>query len=634
MSLAGMVTAQDYSISNKKAIKKFEKALDYYQNHQDDKALPIIDKILKDEPQFLEAFLLRSEIYHEQGDSKRELADLERIQNIDASYRPEISYFVGETYYLQANYEKALAAFHKYIEHAAEGKNLKRALYLFKCCEFAILSLENAQPIELISLGNQVNTAYNDMMPALTADENMLIFTVDIPKNPSRPYSSHNRQEDFYISYRKDGKWLSAENMGPPINTDGNEGALSISADGRIMIFASSNLPDGYGSTDLYMSTLKDGKWSTPQNLGPTINSNFWESQPSISSDGSKLYFVSNRPGGIGKTDIWYSEKDADGMWLKAVHTGNSLNTNEEENSPFIHHDGHTLYFASNGKIGMGGFDLFKVDMNGSEVVSEIMNLGAPVNTSENDEFLIINTKGNLAYLSSERAGSRNKDLYYFEIPENIRPNPVSYVSGKVFDSESNKALVATFTLVELSSGKTFIESISDEQGNYLVCLPSEKEYAFKCDVDGYLFYSDNFNTHKENAKNDPIQMDIALQPVKTGKSVILRNVFFATNEYQLNPLSELELNQLIRFLDDNPGLKIEIGGHTDNQGNALYNQTLSENRAKSVHAYLLAHGVAATRVSYHGYGMTQPIRDNNTEEGRAFNRRTEFKILSATNDK
>jgi len=634
MSLAGMVTGQDYSITNKSAIKKFTKALDLFQNREDDKALSVLGKVLAKEPTFLEAYLLRSEIYHERGNSELELLDLEKIQSIDPAFKPGIAFFIGEEYYKQAKYERALSALENFMSVGDEEKKLARASFLIACCEFAIQSIAQASPIDLIPLGNQVNTPYNDMMPALTADESMLIFTVDIPLNESKPYSQYNRQEDFFIARKKGERWQAAENMGPPINTAGNEGALSISADGTVLVFASSNLPDGFGSTDLYTSNLKNGKWSTPVNLGDSINTKHWESQPSISSDGNRLYFISNRPGGSGKMDIWYSEKNESGQWKAAVNLGETINTKEEENSPFIHHDGRTLYFGSTGQIGFGGFDLYKVNVSGANLLSDVMNLGSPINTEKNEEFLIINTRGNLAFLSSERTGSRNKDLYYFEIPQAVRPDPVSYVSGRVYDASGNSPLVASFTLVDLSTGKTIIESQSNEQGNYLVCLPSGKDYAFQCAKEGYLFYSANFKLDEETKAADPFQLDIPLQPVQTGKSVILRNVFFATNEYLLDPKSELELNQLITFMNENPGIKIEIGGHTDNQGNQSYNQLLSENRAKSVFQYLINHGISSQRVSYKGYGMSMPIRENDSEEGRAFNRRTEFTIVSTSNKK
>jgi outer membrane protein OmpA-like peptidoglycan-associated protein/tetratricopeptide (TPR) repeat protein len=620
--------AQDYSITNRSSIKKFEKALDLFRNHSDDKALAILDKLVKLEPQFLEAYLLRSEIYHERKESDKEIADLTTIQRINPAYNPKISFFLGEKYFEKADYEKALEILEDYLEVGDEANKLKKAEYLLACCSFAIESIRNAPSIELISLGNNINTAYNDMMPALTADESMLIYTVDMPIYENLPYSQKNRQEDFFVSFQENGKWTQAISLGAPVNTPGNEGALSISADGQLLVYASSNL-EGQGSTDLYQSTLKNGKWTNPINLGPKVNSKHWDSQPSISADGRKLFFISSRPGGQGKSDIWYSEKDETGAWKEAVNLGPTINTPMEENSPFIHQDGTTLYFASNGQIGMGGFDLYKTNVLQIDQPTQPVNLGYPINTEKNEEFMIINARGNIAYLSSERGNSQNKDLYYFEIPQKARPTPVSWVSGMVYDAITRNPLEAQFSLVDLSSGVEIIQSQSGSDGNYLVVLPSGKEYAFKCSKTGYLFHSENFSLSTSDENKQAVSMNIALQPMQTGKSTILRNVFFATNEFTLSPVSELELMELVRFMNENPAIRIEIGGHTDNQGDKEYNQILSENRARSVQDFLISNGIAARRVNHKGYGINKPIRENETEEGRAFNRRTEFTILA-----
>lgn len=623
-----LAEAQEYSISNQSSIKKFQKALDLYQHRSDEKALEILNKLLKVEPGFLEAYLLRSEIYHERKDYDNEMINLIAIQKIDPAFNPRISFFLGEKYFENSEYEKAIQTLGDYLEVGDEEKRLQKAEYLIACAHFAKQSIRNAPAIDLISLGNNINTAYNDMMPALTADESMLIYTVDLPIYENLPYSQKNRQEDFFVSFRENGVWKQARSLGPPVNTAGNEGALSLSADGQILVYASSNL-EGEGSTDLYQSTLQNGSWSNPINLGPKVNSKHWDSQPSISADGRKLFFISSRPGGYGKSDIWYSEKDENGEWKEAINLGKTINTSEEENSPFLHQDGITLYFASNGHIGLGGFDLYKTSVLDEKNPTVPENLGYPINTGKNEEFMIINARGNVAYLSSERGNSRNKDLYYFEMPVKARPNPVTWVSGIVYDAISKQPLEASFSLTDLSNGLEIIQSKSSSDGSYLVVLPAGKEYAFQCSKEGYLFHSENFSLSNTNQPSDAYELNIALQAVQVGKSTILRNVFFATNEYTLSEASELELKQLVVFLNENPALRIEIGGHTDNQGDREYNQQLSENRARSVREFIIQHGIDAKRIVHKGYGMNKPIRENDSEEGRAFNRRTEFTILS-----
>ncbi len=620
---------QQYSTASKSAIKRFEKALDYYKYRQNDQALTELEKALRKDENFIEAYLLRAEIYNEQNQWDLELQDFETVLRINPNYDPRAYFYVAQSYFREGRYENALPSLFAYKDFGDEADKLKRTEFMIACCEFALEAIQNPHNIELISLGNQVNTPYNDMMPALTANEEILIFTVDIPVTIDLPHGGRNRQEDFYFSRKISGEWTQSENLGPPINTPGNEGALTVSGDGTTLVFASSSLPDTYGSTDLYSSILTNNGWSKPINLGKKINSSHWDSQPSISADGKTLFFVSNRPGGFGNQDIWFSTQDELGNWQEPLNAGPNINTPLEENSPFFHHDGQSLYFSSNGHIGLGGMDLFrtKIDTQGNFSTPE--NLGYPINSHKNEEFLIINARGNIAYLSSERPGSAKKDLYSFEFPESLRPVPVIYVSGKVFDEDSFAPLFTQFTLIDLQTGVTVARSESSpSNGEYLVCLPGGRDYAFRAAKDGYLFYSGNFSLKENFNPDQPFYLDIPMQAIKSGKSVVLNNVFFDTDKFDLKEESKYELEHLVQFMADNPYIQIEIGGHTDNQGSASHNQILSENRAKSVYTFLMEKGVQKTRLSYRGYGMTQPIADNETETGRAKNRRTEFRII------
>ena len=434
------------------------------------------------------------------------------------------------------------------------------------------------------------------------------------------------------MSKKVDGKWQKRSNVGPPINTPANEGAQCISPDGQFLFYTLCNSPSGMGRCDIYFSFKEGNKWSTPKNVGPPINSKYWDSQPSLSSDGNTLYFVSNRPGGKGEKDIWSSTLTKEGYWGAPVNLGDSINTEYSDMSPFIHPDNKTLYFASEGHPGMGKHDIFYARMKKDGTFGKPVNIGYPINTSSDEFSLIVNSKGNLAYYASSnrKEGFGNLDLYSFDLYEKARPTLVTYVKGKVFDVDTKKMLDAKLELLDLETSKVVTEIYSNAiTGEYLVCLPANKNYAFNASRNGYLFYSENFSLINRKNPEEPFLMDIPLKPIKTGEKVVLKNIFFETGKYNLKDESRSELNKLGDFLIKNPKVKIEVSGHTDNVGDQKMNQTLSLNRAKSVYDFLITNGIAAERLTYKGFGETQPVDSNDAEKGRAANRRTEFKVIS-----
>ncbi|MGE5425237.1 MAG: OmpA family protein, partial [Syntrophothermus sp.] len=438
------------------------------------------------------------------------------------------------------------------------------------------------------------------------------------------------REEDFYLSLKCDTTWCKAKNLGGPINTSGNEGAIFISPDGTYLFFAACNREDGFGSCDIYGARKEGDHWSIPQNLGPVVNTPSWDSQPSFSSDGKTLYFASKRPGGKGSSDIWKTELQPDGSWTPPVNLGDSINTNLEEMAPFIHPDDQTLYFSSKGHQGLGGMDLFysRKDVNGNW--GKPKNLGYPINSYSDEITLVVKPSGDIAYISSDKLGGKGKqDIYSFPLYQEAQPHQATYFKGVVFDKKTKERLQAVFELIDIASGKTVTKSVSDPMtGEFLLSLPTGRDYALNVSKPDYLFYSDNFSLSGYNSQAKPYIRDIPLQRIQVGEKVVLRNIFFDTDKFTLKTESVIELDKLVTLLKANPALKIEISGHTDNQGGAGYNLTLSKNRAKAVYDYLISKGINTERLTYQGYGMTQPVDVNTTEEGRANNRRTEFKVM------
>jgi hypothetical protein len=396
------------------------------------------------------------------------------------------------------------------------------------------------------------------------------------------------------------------------------------------MYFTACERPGGYGSCDLYFSAYKNGTWSTPVNLRPPVNSQYWESTPSISADGSTLFFASNRPGGLGAKDIWISRMKPDGTWSTPKNPGKNINTEGNEMSPFIHFDGRTLYFASDGRPGMGGYDIYMSRMNDDSTWSEPKNLGYPINTYNDEMGLVIDAAGTTGYFSSRRDNVTGKDIFYFSLDESVRPDAVSYLKGKVSDKETGKLLKADYELINLSNNIVSVRNTTDDTGNFLVCLPSGYDYGLNVKKDGYLFYSENFMFEGKHSASAPLIKRIALSRARVGEKMLLANVFYEVDSWELRKESLTELNNLADLLLMNKDLVVEIDGYTDSTGSDPYNLTLSEKRALSVVKYLQTRGIPQDRLKFKGFGNSSPVGDNVTSEGRQLNRRTEARIIAS----
>jgi outer membrane protein OmpA-like peptidoglycan-associated protein len=403
---------------------------------------------------------------------------------------------------------------------------------------------------------------------------------------------------------------------------------MMISQDGEWLVFTGCYRPDSYGGCDLYISYRTPSGWSAAKNLGSKINSDQWESQPCLSPDKRELYFASRRAGGLGGSDIYVSRLLDNGEWGDPENLGPGVNTTADEQCPFIHADNQTLYFTSSFWPGYGDDDLFYVrkEPNGSWSVP--VNLGYPINTIDREGTLFITADGKTAYYSSERKDSYGGlDIYSFELKQDIRPYETRWVKGKVTDKKTGKGIAATLELTDLSTRQIISKVKTDSLGNYLLTLPTGRDYAFTVNQRGYLFNSDQYFL-KNGITDSTAEKNIMLQAIEQNASIVLKNIFFETNRFELSPASLVELDKLVTLLNENPTLKIEISGHTDNVGKAESNLLLSDNRAKAVVDYLVSKKIEAKRLTAKGYGLSKPVADNNTEEGRAQNRRTEMKII------
>ncbi len=623
------------SSQDKKAIKQFSAAKEYYQKHQTDLALESLKACLLRDNKFIEAHTLMAYIHLDKLNYNEAKASFSKALAVNPRLIPNNAYFLGELELKDAEYDKAIKHFEQFLSLNTRDQNmLNRANDGLERANFSLKLMENPVDFKPVNLGPSINSEHAEYFPCLTVDGNTLLFTRRLPL----PESPQGFNEDFYLAKKENDKWNPAQNIGLPINTQNNEGAPSLSADGQLLIFTACEIYGNYGggrrglgSCDLFYTSRNGNQWRKPINLGNTINSNNWETQPSFSSDGKTLYFIRGKRNRTGNRtgDIYVSSLNDDGSWSKPEALGPQINTLKNEESVFIHPDGKTLYFSSNGHLGLGGLDIFRSIKQEDGSWSKAENLGYPINSNNNENSLLVSSDGKSAYFASDREdGYGDLDLYQFDLPKNLRPEPVTYFAGTIFDKETKAPLAAKFELIDLKTGKLVIESYSSEtNGEFLVSLPLGHDYALNASRNGYLFYSENFSL-SSNVIDTPVKKDVPLTPIQVGESIVLKNIFFETGSYQLKESSKIELNKLVEFLQKNVNLSIEIGGHTDTVGNPSANQELSNKRAEAVKNFLTNNQVAASRLQAKGYGQNKPIASNDSEKGRAKNRRTEFTIV------
>jgi outer membrane protein OmpA-like peptidoglycan-associated protein/tetratricopeptide (TPR) repeat protein len=621
----------DLSSRDRRAQRFFHRAYSAYMQSGYDQALHWSERALARDDNFLEAHILRAEIFHLQEKYAESAVSYKKLVEIDPYIYPEAHFYLGVALLKTGDYDLSAARLRFFMNLIDSTHALyERANRQLASASFAARAVTAPVPFRPENLGAGVNSRHAEYSPALTADGRTLIFT---RKEPLKEEAGSGFEvENFYISEYRDGQWSRARNIGPPINTDENEGAQSISVNGRHLYFTACNRADGIGRCDIYYSYREGENWSEPENIGSVVNSYAWDSQPSISPDGQRLFFTSSRNGNIGITDIWVSTRDEGGSWQKPVNLGPVINTGGREVSPFIHADNKTLYFASDGHPGMGGLDIFFSRMDENGEWSEPVNLGYPVNTHADEFSLVVEASGERAYFASDaKGGYGDMDIYAFELYPQARPDPVAYVKGMVFDKESRKPLAARFVLTDLQSGERIFADTSDPlQGDFLVMVPTGRNIGLSVLHPDYLFFSENFNYTKVHEGARPYVRDIPMERLQEGSRMILRNVFFHTGSHELLPESLPELNRLVEMLRQNPNIKIEFHGHTDNVGTFDFNQHLSEERARSVMEYVVGQGLDASRMGYKGFSYTRPVDSNETDEGRASNRRTEVVVVEA----
>lgn len=586
------------------------------QGGQVEQSVHIITDIIRRYPDWADARRELARIYYKVEQKQAAIEQLEAIVVLDTvSYLQDL-FTIGRIYEEVTQPERALACYDGVIRSGADQQELVGKATASKIALEKKKDLwKSEDTIQFSSFDSDINTPNHESLGRWTLDGQTMIFTRLL-----------GEQEDiFFATFDTTAALWRIEDF--PYNSPQNEGAQAISPDGKYLIFTSCRRQDSYGDCDLYLSYKQRGQWTKPVNMGPVFNGPSWDGQPCFGLDGLSLFYSSGRPGGMGGRDIWYVFQIAAGKWSAPVNAGPEINTADDEESPFVHFDGQTLYFMRNGKQGLGGYDLYISHRAINGKWETAVNLGAPINTGADEGALTLHPDGTRAIITRMTENAKN-DLFEFNLPEKFKSIPQQALRVTIKDIVSGQPVRARLEVFEVSDFDTIRTSQwTDEDGLISVALRSRTSYGVMAVADEYLMYSVNLDPDTSALR----LLDIKLTPLASAadKVIVLQNVFFETGSAALLPTSEPELNKLLWTLRKNTGMKMEIRGHTDHAGDEQINQKLSEARAKAVYDYLTGRGIEASRLTYAGFGETQPIADNATEEGRKQNRRTEFKIIT-----
>jgi outer membrane protein OmpA-like peptidoglycan-associated protein/tetratricopeptide (TPR) repeat protein len=603
-----------------KVSEKYKKALDQAvlqaKGGQADQAIAEIKDIIVKYPSWIAPRQALSKIYYETGNKELSIEQLELSLAIDTFSQLQELFTLGRLYEGANEPEKAIHCYEAVIQMGANDQELiERATKNKEALTNKSELWTNAEPITFRSFDADINTPNHESLGRWTLDGQQMVFTRLL-----------NGQEDiFFASFDTlAGLWQIAEFA---YNSPQNEGAHALSPDGNYLIFTSCNKYDSQGGCDLYLSFKQGGVWTKPTNMGPAFNNAAWDGQPCFGLDGLSLFFSSSRPGGFGGRDIWYVYQLSAGRWSRPVNAGPAINTADNEESPFVHFDGQSIYFMRDGKEGLGGYDLYmaRKDING--IWKPAFNLGAPINSGADEGALTLHPDGRRAIITRMTAENKN-DLFEFELPKKYRSTPLQALRASITDQVTGSPVYARLELFEISQQDTIrMSQWADQAGGISVATQRNTQYGLLVEAEGYLLYSASLAPDSSELR----EIEIVLTPLtgSENKEIVLQNIFFESGSAKLLSTSDAELNKLLWSLRKNTSLRIEISGHTDNVGNVEANQKLSEERAKAVYDYLISRGIDAERLAYAGYGESQPIADNTTASGRQSNRRTAFKVIA-----
>jgi len=580
------------------------------------------------------AFYLDGEIAFASGNLLKAEASWAQCLAVCPDYKPELYYFLGIIYLENGKKQKAEEYLSKFLtmpgRERGYDKEVKAALKEIHLKDDLMNNPVpfDPQPVKAIS------TAADEYLAIISPDEELCFFTRRQKKvdKYSGPSGTARVVEEFTMANLTGGAYTEGVALTAPFNENFNEGGATITANNTELYFTVCQVDkDGYQNCDIYYAKREFGNWGDILPLGEHINTpKSWESQPSVSANGDVLYFTSNRPGGKGGLDLWVCYRQPNGDWQAPENLGEMINTAKNEKSPFIHSDSQTLYFASDGHPSLGGYDIYYAKKDdATKLWIEPTNIGYPINTAADEIGLFVSLNGKKAYFNSNKLkGAGGWDLYAFDLYESARPEKVALVKGVLKDENDNVVTDAKLEVKNLKTKEITEVKVDQFTGEYatVVRLKEEENVIIKVSKEGTAFTS-KFVDASDETSSGVIKSDLKVEEIKVGTEYRINDIHFATNSFELSENSRQIIDEFILFLNENPKITIDIQGHTDDVGDDAANLSLSVNRARVVYEYLIENGIAQKRLSHHGYGETRPLANNETEQGKAENRRTVFII-------
>ncbi len=615
----------------KKEMKKIESdAKEMYRVGEYNLAFPLYRKLDSLDPKNPEYNFRLGVCYLNSHEKAKALPFFERARNFN--YEDEkLGFYLGRSYHFSHYFDSAIAQYGTYLEHLkSEGGKDEEIADLekyIKECSYGKELIKDPVDAKIENMGPRVNTRYPEYGPVISADEEVLIFTSKRPGSTGGQldYETNSFFEDMYISTKNDGEWSDPVQLPSNINSASHDASIGLSPDGARLFVYRNNDHASERSGDIYVSNLKGNDWSDPEKMPEPVNSKGWEPSASTTPDEKVIYFSSTRENGFGGTDIYQVRQLPSGEWAEPVNLGDKINTEHDEDSPFIHPDGKTLYFSSAGHKTIGGFDIFETVFDeDSGTWSEPRNIGYPINTADDDIYFVLSADGLRAYFSSVREDTYgDADVYIAHLPE--KSVPIIQFKGHVFRKDTERPVAATITITDNETKKLVgITNSNSFNGRFTTILPPKTNYNITVDLPNFLFFSENIDI-PDQVEYYEVSREIYLEPLSTEGSIsAMRNIFFLPGESEIRVESEVELNNIYKKLAADPDLEVEIAAHTDNMGDPMVNKLLSQARAQAVKDYLIAKGIDPNRVLAVGYGDEFPVADNKTEEGRKKNRRVE----------
>lgn len=640
-----------YVTESKKAIKKYKKAVTLLRKYETKEAISLLKEALEIDTEYVDAHWRLGKIYFNQRRMKDARKYFEAVISICPYYDIYAYYYLGRISYGREEWSTAidhLKIFLEDVDKIKSDRDYNHATDMLEQAEFFKGIYSSTVPFEP-RVVNKISTSADEYLSIITADNELSFFTRKVKKEGRRGAIDYGIEYEEYFMMAKrgaDGKFGTGKQLPEPFNTFDNEGGATLTIQNDELFYTVCQFVRigkwDYYNCDIYTSRFEYGYWTDIEKLDTNgINrDDSWESQPTITSDGNTLYFASDRDGGYGGTDIYMITRDENGVWGKPVNLGKRVNTAGNEKSPFIHTDSQTLYFSSSDRVGendsiykghrgLGGFDIFYIRLD--KGWKEPKNIGYPINSEHDDISFFVSTDGKTGYFASNKLdGVGGWDLYEFDLYEEARPQEVLFIKGTINEEErpewSDEPIPAKVELKNIETNEVLDIEVDSITGSYVAATLFKNDFVITVKQEDYTYQSryidkDSSEFHK------PVEINFEMEKVKVGSSYRLHDIYFAYNSDELSEKSLFILDEFIIFLNENPNVKIDIHGHTDNIGNDAFNLDLSERRARSVYNYLVEQGIDPSRLSSKGYGESKPVASNNTSEGRAKNRRTEFVI-------